>query len=70
MKAFADAVYFIALVSTRDRWHTHAIAINRQPPGLLVTTEWVLTEVGDGDQSVTTAGSAYGTRTRSRLEAT
>ena len=47
MKAFADAVYFIALLSTRDRWHARAIAINRQPPGLLVTTEWVLTEVGD-----------------------
>ena len=47
MKAFADAVYFIALLSTRDRWHARAIAINRQLPGLLVTTEWVLTEVGD-----------------------
>ena len=22
MKAFGDAVYFIALLSTRDRWHT------------------------------------------------
>ena len=41
MKAFAEAVYFIALLSTRDRWHARAIAINRQPPGLLVTTEWV-----------------------------
>ena len=47
MKAFGDAVYFIALLSTRDRWHARAIAINRQLPGLLVTTEWVLTEVGD-----------------------
>jgi uncharacterized protein len=47
MKAFGDAVYFIALLSTRDRWHTRAIAMNRQPPGLLVTTEWVLTGVGD-----------------------
>jgi hypothetical protein len=24
-----------------------AVAINRQPPGPLVTTEWILTEVGD-----------------------
>ena len=47
MKAFGDAVYFITLLSTRDRWHALAIAINRQLPGLLVTTEWVLTEVGD-----------------------
>jgi uncharacterized protein len=47
MKVFGDAVYFIALFSTRDRWHARAIEINRQPPGSLVTTEWVLTEVGD-----------------------
>jgi uncharacterized protein len=33
--------------STRDRWHARAVALSRQPPGPLVTTEWVLTEVGD-----------------------
>src|SRR5215469_18915118 len=38
---------FHRFTSTRDRWHARAIAINRQLPGLLVTTEWVLTEVGD-----------------------
>jgi predicted nucleic acid-binding protein len=47
MKVFGDAVYFIALLSVRDRWHTRALAISRQPAGPLVTTEWVLTEVGD-----------------------
>ena len=47
MKVFGDAVYFIALLSMRDRWHARAIAINRQRAGVLVTTEWVLTEVGD-----------------------
>jgi predicted nucleic acid-binding protein len=47
MKVFGDAVHFVALLSTGDRWHAHAIAINRQPPGPLVTTEWALTEVGD-----------------------
>jgi predicted nucleic acid-binding protein len=47
MKVFGDTVYFIALLSTGDRWHARAIAINRQPPGPLVTTEWVLTEVGE-----------------------
>jgi predicted nucleic acid-binding protein len=47
MKVFGDAVYFIALLSARDRWHVHARAINENPPGPLVTTEWVLTEVGD-----------------------
>ena len=47
MRVFGDTVNFIALLSTRDRWHTRAVAMSRQPPGPLVTTEWVLTEVGD-----------------------
>jgi predicted nucleic acid-binding protein len=47
MKIFGDAVYFIGLLSARDRWHARALAINEHPPGPLVTTEWVLTEVGD-----------------------
>ena len=47
MRVFGDAVHFIALLSTRDRWHTRAVALSRQSPGPLVTTEWVLTEVGD-----------------------
>jgi len=47
MKVFGDTVHFIALLSTGDRWHARAVAINRQSPGPLVTTEWVLTEVGD-----------------------
>jgi hypothetical protein len=47
MKVFGDTVHFIALLSTSDRWHARAVAINRQSPGPLVTTEWVLTEVGD-----------------------
>ena len=47
MKVFGDTVHFIAYWSTGDRWHARAVAINRQPPGPLVTTEWVLTEVGD-----------------------
>ena len=47
MKVFSDTVYFIALLSTGDRWHARAVAIGRQHPGPLVTTEWILTEVGD-----------------------
>src|SRR5208283_842303 len=47
MKVFGDTVHFIAYWSTGDRWHARAVAINRQPPGPLVTTEWILTEVGD-----------------------
>ena len=37
MKVFGDAVYFIALLSMRDRWHARAIAINRERAGVLVT---------------------------------
>jgi uncharacterized protein len=47
MKVFGDTVHFIALLSTGDRWHARAVAIGRQHPGPLVTTEWILTEVGD-----------------------
>jgi predicted nucleic acid-binding protein len=47
MRVLGDTVHFIALLSTRDRWHTQAVALSRQPPGPLVTTEWVPTEVGD-----------------------
>ena len=47
MKVFGDTVHFIALLSTGDRWHARAVAIGQQHPGPLVTTEWILTEVGD-----------------------
>jgi predicted nucleic acid-binding protein len=47
MKVFGDTVHFIALLSTGDRWHAQAVAISRQSPGPLLTTEWVLTEVGN-----------------------
>jgi hypothetical protein len=47
MKVFGDTVHFIALLSTGDRWHARAVAISRESPGPLITTEWVLTEVGD-----------------------
>jgi predicted nucleic acid-binding protein len=44
---FGDTVYFLALVNARDQLHAQAKELSRQPPGSLVTTEWVLTEVGD-----------------------
>ncbi len=46
-RVFGDASHFVALLSERDRWHARAVTLNRQPPGPLVTTEWILTEVGD-----------------------
>jgi hypothetical protein len=33
MKVFGDTVYFIALLSTGDRWHAEAVAISRGSPG-------------------------------------
>ena len=44
---FGDTVYFLALVNARDQLHAQARELSRQPPGSLITTEWVLTEVGD-----------------------
>ncbi|MEI7940257.1 MAG: PIN domain-containing protein [Verrucomicrobiota bacterium] len=48
MKAvFGDTVYFLALVNPTDQFHRQALVLSREPTAPLVTTEWVLTEVGD-----------------------
>lgn len=44
---FGDTVYFLALLNARDQFHAQALALSERAPGRLVTTEWVLTEVGD-----------------------
>lgn len=44
---FGDTVYFLALLNPADQFHQQARALNQQPPGRLVTTEFILTEVGD-----------------------
>lgn len=44
---FGDTAYFLALVNSRDQLHAQAVALSRQPPGPLVTTEWVLMELGN-----------------------
>ena len=44
---FADTVYFLALLNTADQLHSQARALSLSPPGLLLTTEFVLAEVGD-----------------------
>ena len=44
---FADAAYFIALLNPTDNFHAGALELARHPPGALVTTHWVLAEVGD-----------------------
>ena len=45
---FADTVYFLALLNPADQLHRQARALSLQPPGPLLTTEFILTEVGDG----------------------
>jgi uncharacterized protein len=44
---FADTFYFLALLHERDSKHDHAMRINQSLRVRLVTTDWVLTEVGD-----------------------
>ena len=44
---FGDTVYFLALLSPADQWHAQALSLSLHPPGLLITTEFVLAEVGD-----------------------
>jgi hypothetical protein len=44
---FADTVYFLALLNPADQWHGCARDLSAQPPGALVTTEFIMMEVGD-----------------------
>ena len=45
---FADSYYFFALLSPRDEAHSNAMEINARLRRPIVTTAWILTEVGDG----------------------
>ena len=45
---FADTVYFLALLNPADQFHGLARALSLQPLGPLLSTEFVLTEVGNG----------------------
>jgi predicted nucleic acid-binding protein len=48
MKAvFGDTVYFLALLYARDQFHRQAVELSEHPPGPLVPTEWILTELAD-----------------------
>ena len=44
---FADTVSFLALLNPADQFHRQALAFSQRPPGPLLTTEFVLIEVGD-----------------------
>lgn len=44
---FADSYYFLAGVNKRDHGHSKAISFAQSYRGQFITTEWILTEVGD-----------------------
>jgi len=46
MKVFADTSWFQAILSTRDEHHEAAVAASRLPWERLITTEFVLLELG------------------------
>jgi hypothetical protein len=47
IKRFADSSYYLALTNLQDEAHSTAVALTKDFDGTLVTTSWVLTEVGD-----------------------
>lgn len=44
---FADTAYFLALLNPLDEWHRAAVRWSQIGSGPLVTTTWVLVEIGD-----------------------
>ena len=45
---FADTLYWIALINSRDQWHQRAVSINAEfSEARLVTTDSVLTELAN-----------------------
>lgn len=51
-RVFGDSFYFIALLNARDFHHEQARSITRNLPGTVVTTRWVLAEVGNALSSL------------------
>jgi hypothetical protein len=46
-QTFADSYYFLALFNPRDSAHGMAVIASKELKGVLVTTDWVLTEIAD-----------------------
>ena len=44
---FVDTAYFLALLNPQDEWHRSAVRLSQRREGPLLTTVWVLLEVGD-----------------------
>ena len=47
-RVFADSFYFFALGNPRDSAHSRALAFNNSFTGQIITTGWIITELGDG----------------------
>jgi predicted nucleic acid-binding protein len=45
--AFADSYYYLALANERDEGHTKTLRFGDSFRGQIITTEWILAEVGD-----------------------
>jgi uncharacterized protein len=45
---FADSYYFFALGNVRDPAHGRAVAFSLSFAGKLLTTDWIIMELGDG----------------------
>jgi predicted nucleic acid-binding protein len=46
-QVFADTVFFLALLNPSDELHPNATRLNEHAPGPMLTTEFILIEVGD-----------------------
>ena len=46
-RVFADTYYFLAIINPRDRAHSRAMAFSEAQDIQIVTTHWVMTELGD-----------------------
>jgi predicted nucleic acid-binding protein len=44
---FADMAFYVAFSNPKDRWHEAAVAIGNRWRGTLVTTEYVVVELGN-----------------------
>lgn len=45
---FADTAFFLALLNPRDQWHSSALAVSRGVADDIVTTAWIMMEIGNG----------------------
>jgi predicted nucleic acid-binding protein len=44
---FADTFFYLALINKGDSAHSQAVELARRLTGNVVTSAWILTEVGD-----------------------